>query len=134
MKTITLVLISIGFIVGGVMHFTNDTGLAAITPLPFALEIVWITGVMEFFFAIFLLLPKYRKVTGLWLSLFCLVILTANINMAINNIPMFGEQVDPLIAWARIPMQFVLIALIFYATDCAQLIKKYGVKALVHCE
>ena len=134
MKTITLLLISIGFIIGGVMHFTNDADLAAITPLPFALEIVWITGVMEFFFVIFLLLPKYRKVTGLWLSLFCLVILTANINMAINNIPMFDEQVDPLIAWARIPMQFVLIALIFYATDCGQLIKKYGAKALIHCE
>lgn len=134
MRTIVLIFISLIFIVGGIMHFTNDAGLAAITPLPFALEIVWITGVMEFFFALFILWPKYRKVTGLWLSVFCLLILTANINMAINDIPMFGEQVDPLIAWLRIPMQFVLIAGIIYATNSLGMLKKYGAKALVKCE
>lgn len=134
MRTMVLIFISLIFIVGGIMHFTNDVGLAAITPLPFALEIVWITGVMEFFFVVFILWPKYRKVTGLWLSVFCLLILTANINMAINGIPMFGEQVDPLIAWLRIPMQFLLIAGIIYATNSWGLLKKYGAKALVKCE
>lgn len=117
MRTILLVLISLGFIVGGIMHFTHAADLAAITPLPFALEIVWITGIMEFFFAAFLFHPRYRAATGLWLCVFCLLVLTANINMAINQIPMFGEPVDPLIAWIRIPMQFVLIALILYASE-----------------
>ena len=112
------------------MHFTNDHDLAAITPLPYAYEIVWITGVMEFFFALFLLLPKYRRLTGLWLSLFCLAVLPANINMAINNIPMFGEHVDVLIRWLRIPAQFGLILWILYAAESRQLLKQYGFLAL----
>ena len=131
MRAILLVLISLGFVVGGVMHFTHDTDLAAITPLPFALEIVWVTGIMEFFFAVFLFIPRFRAATGLWLSVFCLLVLTANINMAINNIPMFGEPVDPVIAWVRIPMQFVLIALILYASAGWSAWQKLGWRAFI---
>ena len=130
-KLFLLILISVGFTVGGVMHFTHDADLAAITPLPFALEIVWITGVMEFCFVIFLLLPRYRAATGLWLSVFCLLVLTANIYMAVNNIPMFGEQVDSVIAWLRIPMQFVLIAGILYASDGWTHWKTFGSKSFL---
>ena len=53
-KQISCYLISLLFIVGGMMHFTHDSDLAAITPLPFAYEIVWVTGVMEFIFAFFI--------------------------------------------------------------------------------
>ena len=105
------------------MHFTNDHDLAAITPLPYAYEIVWVTGVMEFFFAIFILIPNYRAITGLFLSLFCLAVLPANINMAINDIPMYGEHVDPVILWLRIPVQFLLIALILWCSGGYQLLK-----------
>ena len=55
MKNISVLIISIGFFYAGTMHFTDAQDLAAITPLPFALEIVWLTGVMEFIFPIFLL-------------------------------------------------------------------------------
>ncbi len=134
MKNISVLIISIGFFYAGTMHFTDAQDLAAITPLPFALEIVWLTGVMEFIFPIFLLWPKYRAVTGLWLSVFCLAVLTANINMAVNNLPMFGQPVAPWIAWLRLPMQFVLIAWIIYACDSMQLLKRYGWRALFHCQ
>lgn len=123
MKTIACVLISLIFVVGGIMHFTHDDDLAAITPLPYASEIVWVTGIMEFFFALFILLPKYRAVTGVILSVFCLAVLPANINMAINNIPMFGQEVEPIILWLRIPIQFLLIALIMWSSGAYTLIK-----------
>jgi uncharacterized membrane protein len=131
LKQFSCYLISLLFIAGGVMHFTHDVDLAAITPVPFAYEIVWVTGVMEFFFALFILLPNYRQLTGLYLSVFCLLVLPANIYMAIYQLPMFGQQVAPLILWLRLPAQFGLIAWILYATDSFTLVKKHRFKAFL---
>jgi uncharacterized membrane protein len=99
------------------MHFTHDVELVRITPLPYALAVVWMTGIMEFAFALFLLLPKYRRASGILLSVFCLAVLPANINMALNDIPMFGVHVEPLGAWLRVLMQFPLIIWILWSTD-----------------
>lgn len=116
MRKISVLVISFIFVVSGILHFTHDTELEKMTPLPFALEIVWLTGVMEVAFAYFLLVPTYRRTTGILLSVFCLAVLPANINMALNDIPMFGSQLEPLQAWFRVFMQFPLIIWILWAT------------------
>lgn len=115
-KTFSVLLISIIFLVSGILHFTHDSQLVRITPVPYALEIVWLTGVMEFAFAFLLLLPRYRRTTGILLSIFALAVLPANINMALNDIPMFGSHVEPLGAWLRVFMQFPLIIWILWST------------------
>ena len=115
------------------MHFTHDADLAGITPLPFAYPIVWVTGIMEFGFAVFLLLERYRQATALWLSVFCLLVLPANINMAINDLPMFGQHVDVVTRWMRIPAQFGLIAWILYASSAISALKDKGLAAFVRC-
>jgi len=126
LRTVSLLLISAFFLAGGIMHFTHDTDLAAITPLPYAYQIVWVTGIMEFLFVLLLWIPRYRLIAGLWLCLFCLAVLTANINMAINDLPMFGQHVEPVIRWMRIPAQFALIAWILYAVDAYPHLARYG--------
>lgn len=128
-RTLSVVFISLGFFVAGILHFTHTAGLAAITPLPFAREIVWITGIMEFFFAGFLLWRPTRQVTALWLSVFCVLVLAANINMAVNDLPMFGSQAPTFVLWGRIPAQFLLIAWILYAADAWRLLRKKGWRA-----
>jgi uncharacterized membrane protein len=45
-----------------------------------------------------------------------LAVLPANINMAINDIPMFGSHVDPLGAWIRVFLQFPFIAWVLWST------------------
>jgi uncharacterized membrane protein len=115
-KSLSAIILSAFFFVAGVLHFTHDAELARITPLPYAHQIVWITGIMEFLFASFLLIPKYRRITGILLGLFLLSVLPANINMAINDMPMFGEQLEPWAAWLRVALQFPLIAWILWAT------------------
>ena len=115
-KTVSVLLISIMFLVSGILHFTHDSELVRITPVPYALEVVWLTGVMEFAFAFLLLLPRYRRTTGILLSIFALAVLPANINMALNDIPMFGSHVEPLGAWLRVFMQFPLIIWILWST------------------
>lgn len=116
LKRLSLAMISIMLFVAGCTHFTHDYEFAKITPLPFALEIVWLTGVMELLFAVFLLIPKYRRTTGILLALFFLAVLPANINMVVNNIPMFGSHADPLFLWFRVFMQFPLIIWVLWAT------------------
>lgn len=133
-KTVSLYFIALGFFIGGIMHFTHTDELAAITPLPLAREIVWVTGVMEFLFVIFLLRASTRQATAIWLCVFCLAVLTANINMAINKLPMFGQVPNPVILWSRIPAQFVLIAWIIYATDALPAIRKNGCYVMVRCK
>lgn len=117
LRKISLKLIGVLFFIAGIMHFTHDTDLAAITPLPYSLEIVWLTGVMELIFALLILFSVRLKLIGWLLSAFCLAVLPANIYMAVYDIPMFGEHVDPWVLWLRIPMQFVIIAWILWATE-----------------
>ena len=115
-KKFSIIFLSVGFLVAGILHFTHTSELVKMTPLPYAYPIVWLTGVMEFAFAFFLLLPTYRRITGLFLSLFCVAVLPANINMAINDIPMFGSHLEPWAAWLRVLMQFPLILWILWST------------------
>ena len=131
LRTLSIAALVLGFCVAGLLHFTHTAGLAAITPLPFAREIVWITGIMEFLFAGFLLWKPTRQFTALWLSVFCIVVLPANVNMAIYNLPMFSSQAPPVVLWGRIPAQFLLIAWILYAADAWRPLRARGWRALL---
>ena len=106
------------FFVAGIMHFVKVESFAAIVPplLPFPKIIVWVTGVMEMVFAVGLLLPKYRKLSGFWLAPFLLAVLPANIYMAMYNVPMGEMTTSPVLLWVRVTLQFPLIALILWAS------------------
>jgi len=106
------------FFIAGIMHFVQDDAFAAIVPplLPFPKLIVWITGVMEFIFALGLVLPKYRKLSGFWLAPYLLAVLPANIYMAMYNIPLGEATASPTALWVRVALQFPLIVLILWAT------------------
>ena len=115
-KQLTLYLLSVGFFAAGLMHFIYDSELARITPLPYALELVWLTGLMEFGFALYLLQNKQHPLTGLLIACFLLAVLPANIYMALERIPMFGKTLPDWAAWLRVAMQLPLIALVLWAT------------------
>lgn len=121
MKIIRLILcllLALFFFAAGITHFTHDDNFAAIVPplLPFKYLIVWITGVMEIIFAAGLLWPKFRQKTGIWLSLYLLAVLPANIYMALAGISFDGTQLSHTALWIRVAMQFPLIALILWVS------------------
>ncbi len=111
--------LAVFFTAGGITHFTSDRDFASIVPpaLPYPLQIVWATGVMELLFAAALLQNRYLPQIGFLLSLYLLAVLPANIYMAVAGISIFMEHVPTWAAWARIPLQFPLIALILWATE-----------------
>ena len=56
-------------------HFAFTDGMAVMVPdfLPFKSKMVLITGYLEVLFALGLLLPKYKRLTGILLILFLLL-------------------------------------------------------------
>ena len=117
-KTILCYLLALFFCVAGITHFTQDEAYAGIVPplLPFPFIIVWVTGIMELFFAVGLAIKKFRKISGFWLAPFLLAVLPANIYMAMYNIPLGDMESSSTALWVRVALQFPLIALILWAS------------------
>jgi uncharacterized membrane protein len=118
MKKIVSVILGIAFIFVGVLHFVRPEGFVAIMPswIPFHYFWVYASGTVEIVGGIGLLIPKYRTTAGWTLFLLLIVVFPANINMAINEIQLPGQDPIPVWAlWARLPFQFVLMYVVYWA-------------------
>jgi uncharacterized membrane protein len=105
----------------GIAHFVFTEGMTQMIPdlFPLKKELVILTGILEFLFAIGLLIPKYRTKTGWALIVFFLAILPANIKAAMENInyqtgELDGDGMDYL--FFRIPLQLLFIAWVFFSS------------------
>lgn len=98
----------------GVLHFTNERSFRNIVPeyLPLRKAVVLVTGVFEIFFGIMLLLKRPANWLKTGINLFLLGVLPANIYMARKELPLGDKQVPKWALYSRLPMQFVLIALV----------------------
>ncbi|GGB12128.1 membrane protein [Macrococcus hajekii] len=77
--------------------------------LPFKKEIVYVTGVMEIFFGLYMLLKKPGKWFKTLLKLFLVAVFPANVYMALKKIDLRGKQLPTPLLWARLPLQWFLI-------------------------
>lgn len=118
MKKIVSIILGGAFILIGILHFIRPDGFLAIMPswVPFHLFWVYASGAVEIAGGIGLFIPKYRKLAGWTLFILLIVVFPANINMAINEIQLPGRDPLPVWAlWARLPVQFVLMFLVYWA-------------------
>lgn len=117
-KEILRVILSVSLIIVGTTHFTHADQYARIVPpqLPSPLGMVYISGFFEILGAIGLLIP-YLSVAAAWglIALF-IAVFPANINQAINSIPIDGIPHSPIGYWIRLPFQAVLIAWAWWYT------------------
>src|SRR4051812_29858252 len=91
------------FLFTGASHFTSmkhDFAAMIPAPLPDDLWVIYLSGVLEIAGAIGLLIPRTRKVTGICLVLLLVALFPANVNAALNEIPLRGEAPTPL--WLRV--------------------------------
>lgn len=104
------------FLAGGVGHFTSTDMFVSIMPpyIPFHLEIVYVTGVMEIGAALCLLFAKARYWTGNFLFVFTIAVTPANIHMWLH--PELFPDIDPLLLSVRLILQVVLLAIIWFST------------------
>ena len=102
----------------GVLHFVRPAGFVAIVPaaLPNPLALVYISGFFEIAGGAGLLIPRLRKAAAWGLVLLYIAVFPANINMAVNQLPLDGQAVPGWALWVRLPFQFVFIALAWWMT------------------
>jgi uncharacterized membrane protein len=95
----------------GIMHFVQPAQFAAIVPkaLPAPLLLVYISGVAEILGGVGVQLPATRRLAAWGLIALYVAVFPANINMAINHLPLGDRPVSPAFLWARLPLQLVLI-------------------------
>ncbi|MCH5597510.1 DoxX family protein [Niabella ginsengisoli] len=102
-------------------HFAFTKGMSMMLPhfVPFKIETVYLTGIIEISLAIGLLIPNFRIVTGWLLIAFFILILPANIYAAIKHIDyQKGTFEGPGLAylWFRIPLQILFLIWTYLST------------------
>ena len=102
----------------GANHFIDPAPYVGMMPdaLPAHLELVYVSGVAEILGGLGLILPATRRLAAWGLILLYLAILPANINMAVNHLPLGKSEVPSWALWGRLPLQVALIAWAFWFT------------------
>jgi len=95
-------------------HFAFPKGMSMMIPdfIPYKLEMVYVTGIIEIVGAIGLQIPRFRALAAWMLIVFFLLILPANIKAAIEQIDyQKGTYEGPglVYLWFRVPLQILLI-------------------------
>ena len=102
------------YVMVGLSHFKNPKWYLQIIPpvLPLKLELVYISGIFEIILGLLLLFKNTRPLAGWGLIILLIAVYPANIYLAITN----GEAMEtsPLIAWGRLPIQFIFISLAYW--------------------
>jgi uncharacterized membrane protein len=105
------------FLFTGFSHFSSmkyDFAAMIPAPLPNGLWVIYLTGLFEIAGAIGLLIPRTRRVAGICLVLLLVGLFSANVNAALNEIPLRGEAATPL--WIRTPMQLLYIGMVWWTS------------------
>lgn len=104
--------LTVFMVFAGSLHFIVPDVYVSMMPsaLPAHLALVYISGVCEMLGGLGLILPQTRRLAAWGLVALLVAVLPANINMAVNHLPL-GKWETPVWAlWARLPLQLLLIA------------------------
>src|SRR3954467_6483986 len=116
MRSLSQLLQAAFFIYVGFLHFLKPAPFVAIVPafLPAHEMLVYISGVAEIAGGIGILVAPVRRAAAWGLLALLVAVFPANINMAINRIPLDGKVFPDWQLWLRLPLQFVLMYWIYW--------------------
>ncbi len=105
-------------VITAIAHVMFAEGMAMMLPdfIPYKMELVYLTGILEAMAAVGILIPTYQKLTGWLLIVFFVLILPANIYAAINHVNLEAATFDgdgPSYLWYRVPLQLFFIAWVY---------------------
>tara|TARA_B100001248_G_scaffold248033_1_gene219981 strand:- start:530 stop:898 length:369 start_codon:yes stop_codon:yes gene_type:complete len=115
-KPFSIIVMSWFYISAGLLHFTNTNWFLQIVPpyLPLKLELVYVSGFFEIIFGLMLVLPSWRYYAGWGLVLLLIAVYPANIYLAQTNGA--AMNTSALVAWGRLPFQFLFIGIAYWHT------------------
>ena len=101
----------IPFILIGIEHFREPQKFVDIVPkyMPFALFLVYLTGVMEIMGGLGIIYPETREIAGRLMAIFLLAVYLANFNMWINDVPYNETRLSTQGHLVRLFVQILLI-------------------------
>ena len=113
-KVISVYVMGIFYIMVGIKHFQDPSWFVQIVPpiLPYKYELVYISGFFEILLGILLMIPRFQSIAAKGLMALLICVYPANIYLAQTNGVALG--ISPLIAWGRLPFQFVFIGLAYW--------------------
>jgi uncharacterized membrane protein len=111
-------ILAVCMVVAGILHFVQTEPFVRIVPdfLPAPAALVYISGVIEIFLGIGLLIPATQKLSAWGLVALFIAVYPANLNMAFNHIHIDGVPDGWWFQAIRLPFQFVLIAWAYWLT------------------
>ena len=91
-RAIGRVVLAVSYFLVGVLHLRATDGFAAIVPswVPAPHAVVIATGCCELLGSVALLIPRLRWLAGVMLALYAVCVFPANINQAIEHVPING--------------------------------------------
>lgn len=118
MKTALRWLLTVGMVGAGVNHFIAVDTYVAMMPsaLPAHRALVYLSGVAEIAGGLGLVLPATRRWAAWGLVALLVAVFPANVNMAVNHLPLGARTVPSWALWARLPLQLVLVAWAWWYT------------------
>ena len=117
-KTVFRWLFTVVMVGAGLNHFISPETYIAMMPdaLPAHRELVYLSGIAEAAGGLGLILPATRKLAAWGLILLFIAVFPANVNMALNDLPLGDNAVPSWALWARLPLQLVFIAWAWWFT------------------
>lgn len=104
--------LSAAFAFFAVGHFVMTEGMAEMLPpfVPYRVQLVYATGILEAMLAIALLVPAWRQTAATICIGVLVVFFPANVYAALNGVGLGGHQWGPVYLLVRTPLQLLLIA------------------------
>jgi len=108
--------ITFAFLFTGVGHFVKTDAMVQMVPpfIPAPTTAVVVSGIVELAAAGAILIPKWRRGTGILLLVLLVSFLPVNIYAAIQRVPMGAHSWGPIYLMIRIPLQIVIIAWVYF--------------------
>ena len=117
-RTVLRWLLALAFAYAGYAHIASPRGFLAITPdwVPFAPEVIFLTGICELLGALGLLIPQTRRWAGWALAAYTVCVYPANINHAIMDLSS-GTGLSLAYHLPRLLFQPVIVWWCLYAAE-----------------
>lgn len=117
-KPILRWVLTVFMVAAGLNHFLVPETYIAMMPdaLPAHRALVYVSGIAEIAGGLGLILPATRRLAAWGLIALLIAVFPANLNMALNELPLGGSAVPAWALWARLPLQLVLIAWAWWFT------------------
>jgi uncharacterized membrane protein len=111
-------LAAVFYMFAGFLHFVHPAPYLRIMPpyLPWHHTLLYVSGAAEIAGGVGLLVPGLRRAAGWGLVVLLIAVFPANVYMATNHIQMTVRPMPDWVAWARLPLQALLIGWILWCS------------------